>query len=151
MNVPLLLEHAEANLSSATELLDYFDDMYLTELSFDNNRRATRMSFLLAVASLGLSLLVIPSFWTDLLQMEPVIAIIGDLARSQGWGLQISLLLLIVGIVHSLIVFAGIMSLPVIALYRYLHKRHYIQLTSKPTGNKHVLQRLKIVSNARAF
>ncbi len=68
LGVPRTLEHLERNISSINSVVDHIDELYLADLSEKNNDKTTLLSIGLAAASLTLTLLMLPSFWIDLLQ-----------------------------------------------------------------------------------
>lgn len=88
--VPLLLEHAERNVSNLTGLLDHVDELYLAEVSERSNQQTFWLSSVLAALSLSITLFALPSFWADIADLEsrtpqtsglsviPVVAAVGD-------------------------------------------------------------------------
>jgi hypothetical protein len=88
--VPLLLEHAERNVSNLTSLLDHVDELYLAEVSERSNQQTFWLSSVLAALSLSITLFALPSFWADLADLQasspkttslsviPVVAAVGD-------------------------------------------------------------------------
>jgi len=66
--VPRTLEHLERNINSINNVVDHIDELYLADLSEKNNDNSTLLSLGLAAASLTLTLLMLPSFWIDLVQ-----------------------------------------------------------------------------------
>jgi len=70
--VPQILEHVERNINSTAEFVNHIDELYLADLSEKGNDNDTRLSMILAAASLTLTILILPSFWADLSQiLEP--------------------------------------------------------------------------------
>jgi len=70
--VPQILEHIERNINSTAEFVNHIDELYLADLSEKSNENDARLSMILAAASFTLTILILPSFWSDLGQMpEP--------------------------------------------------------------------------------
>jgi hypothetical protein len=89
LGVPPILEHIERNINSTAEFVNHIDELYLADLSEKSNENDTRLSMILAAASLTLTILILPSFWADLGQileprlsryglLLPVMEMIGD-------------------------------------------------------------------------
>lgn len=89
LGVPRMLEHIERNINSTAEFVNHIDELYLADLSEKSNQNDTRLSMILAAASLTLTILILPSFWADLGQIVephlsrygtflPVMELIGD-------------------------------------------------------------------------
>jgi len=66
LGVDVTLENIERNIDSINSVVDHIDELYIADLSEKSNDKATLMSIGLAAASLTLTLLMLPSFWTDL-------------------------------------------------------------------------------------
>ena len=66
LGVDVTLENIERNIDSINSVVDHVDELYIADLSEKSNDKATLMSIGLAAASLTLTLLILPSFWTDL-------------------------------------------------------------------------------------
>jgi hypothetical protein len=66
LNVPTTLTHIERNISSINSVVDHVDEWYMADLAEQSNDMATILSLGLAAAGFILTLLVLPSFWTDL-------------------------------------------------------------------------------------
>lgn len=66
LGVPQTLQHIRSNISSINSVVDHIDELYLADLSEQNNDKATIMSLGLAAASLILTVLSLPSFFVDL-------------------------------------------------------------------------------------
>lgn len=60
------LDHIQRNIEGINSVVEHVDEWYLADLSEKSNDRETVMSLGLAAASLTLTLLMWPSFWTDL-------------------------------------------------------------------------------------
>src|SRR3989304_322180 len=72
LGVPQILQHIERNINSTAEFVNHIDELYLADLSEKSNDNDTRLSMILAAASLTLTILILPSFWADLGQIfEP--------------------------------------------------------------------------------
>jgi hypothetical protein len=89
LGVPQILEHIERNINGTAEFVNHIEELYLADLSEKSNDNGTRLSMILAAASLTLTILILPSFWADLSQildpqlskyspMLPIIEIFGD-------------------------------------------------------------------------
>ena len=70
MQVEVLLEHAERNVTSLTSLVNHTDELYLAELSERSNQRTVWLSIVLAAVSLSIILFSLPSFWADIDQLN---------------------------------------------------------------------------------
>jgi len=66
LGVDVTLENIERNIDSINSVVDHVDELYIADLSEKSNDKATLLSIGLAAASLTLTLLILPSFWTDL-------------------------------------------------------------------------------------
>jgi hypothetical protein len=66
LNVPTTLTHIERNIVSINSVADHVDEWYMADLAEQSNDMSTLLSLGLAAASFILTLLVLPSFWTDL-------------------------------------------------------------------------------------
>jgi hypothetical protein len=69
LGVPTILQHVERNIDSIVEFVNHIDELYLADLSEKSNENDTRMSMILAAASLTLTILILPSFWADISQV----------------------------------------------------------------------------------
>jgi hypothetical protein len=65
MGVPQTLQHIQRNIDSINTVVDHVDELYLADLSEQNNDKTTLLSLGVAAASLTLTLLMLPSFWAD--------------------------------------------------------------------------------------
>ncbi len=70
LDVPQIFEHIRRNVDSINSVADHVDELYLADLAERNNDKATLLSVGLAAASFILTLLVLPSFWADLINWE---------------------------------------------------------------------------------
>lgn len=66
LGVPTIQEHIERNITSINSVVDHVDELYLADLSEKESDNSTILSLGLAAASLTLTLLMLPSFWADL-------------------------------------------------------------------------------------
>ncbi len=70
LSVPVLLNHAERNVTHMTSLLNHVDELYIALIS----KRSNQLTFWLSAGVAGVSLIVIlyslPSFWADIDQLE---------------------------------------------------------------------------------
>lgn len=64
------LEHIDQNIDNINQVVDHVDEWYLADLSEKSNDKATLLSLGLAAGSLTLTLLMLPSFWADIGNME---------------------------------------------------------------------------------
>ncbi|GAB4439141.1 MAG: hypothetical protein OHK0015_33630 [Chloroflexi bacterium OHK40] len=64
-DVPLLMQHAERNVANLNELINHIDELYLADLSENNNRLSFYLSILLAGLSLSVIVFTVISFWAD--------------------------------------------------------------------------------------
>jgi hypothetical protein len=72
LGVPMILEHVERNIESIVEFVNHIDELYIADLSEKSNENDSRLSRILAAASLTLTILILPSFWADIAQViEP--------------------------------------------------------------------------------
>jgi hypothetical protein len=70
MQTPLLVNHAERNVSNLTNLVDHVDELVLAQLSENSNAQNSRQSIILAGLSLSIILFTLPSFWADIDQLN---------------------------------------------------------------------------------
>jgi hypothetical protein len=66
LSLPLMLNQIERNINSINSVVDHVDEWYMADLAEQSNDMSTLLSLGLAAASFILTLLVLPSFWTDL-------------------------------------------------------------------------------------
>lgn len=59
------LKHIARNIDSINSVVDHVDEWYLADLAEKSNDQSNLFSFMLAAASLMLTLLMLPSFWAD--------------------------------------------------------------------------------------
>lgn len=69
LEVPQILKHIERNIESINSVADHVDELYIADLSEKSNDKATLLSMGVAALSLIVALLVLPSFWIDLVDM----------------------------------------------------------------------------------
>ena len=69
-DVPRIFTHIEHNIDSINSVADHVDELYIADLSEKGNDKATILSMGLAAVSFILTLLALPSFWADLLQVR---------------------------------------------------------------------------------
>ena len=69
LGVPMILEHVERNIESIVEFVNHIDELYIADLSEKSNENDSRLSRILAAASLTLTILILPSFWADIAQV----------------------------------------------------------------------------------
>lgn len=69
LGMPRILEHVERNIESIVEFVNHIDELYIADLSEKSNENSSRLSMIFAAASLTLTILILPSFWADILQV----------------------------------------------------------------------------------
>lgn len=70
LGLPRMLEQIERNIVSINSVVDHVDEWYMADLAEQSNDMATILSLGLAAASFILTLLMLPSFWADLSQVD---------------------------------------------------------------------------------
>lgn len=70
LGLPRMLDQIERNIISINSVVDHVDEWYMADLAEQSNDMATLLSLGLAAASFILTLLILPSFWADLSQIE---------------------------------------------------------------------------------
>lgn len=70
MQITVLMQHAERNVSNLTNLVDHVDEIYLAQLSERSNEQNSRQSIILAGLSLTIILFTLPSFWADITALD---------------------------------------------------------------------------------
>jgi hypothetical protein len=70
LGVPTLLTHIDRNISSLNSLVDHVDELYALDLAEKNNDMSAIMTLGLTALSLILTLIMLPSFWTDIQQIN---------------------------------------------------------------------------------
>ncbi|MCB0165337.1 MAG: hypothetical protein KDI79_14000 [Anaerolineae bacterium] len=68
LDVPRITDHIERNIESINRVADHVDELYIADLAEKGNDKATILSLGLTAVSFILVLLVLPSFWADLIQ-----------------------------------------------------------------------------------
>ncbi|HXF84951.1 MAG TPA: hypothetical protein VNK49_06130 [Anaerolineales bacterium] len=66
LGLPAILDQIDRNIGSINSVVDHVDEWYMADLAEQSNDMSTLLSLGLAAASFTLTLLVLPSFWTDL-------------------------------------------------------------------------------------
>jgi hypothetical protein len=69
LDVPRILVHVERNIESINSVADHVDELYIADLSEKSNDKATMLSIGLAGISFIVTLLALPSFWFDLMEI----------------------------------------------------------------------------------
>lgn len=77
LGVPTLLTHIDRNITSLNSLVDHIDELFALDLAEKNNDMSTVMTLGLAAVSLILTVIMLPSFWTDLQQIESTDDVLG--------------------------------------------------------------------------
>ena len=70
LGILLALEHIQRNLDAINQLGDHIDELYLGDLAEENNNFSFWSSMGLAGLSLILTVLILPSFWADMQQLN---------------------------------------------------------------------------------
>ncbi len=70
LGVPMLLTHIDRNISSLNSLVDHTDELYALDLAEKNNDLSAVMTLGLTAVSFILTLIMLPSFWTDIQQVD---------------------------------------------------------------------------------
>lgn len=68
LNVLRIFAHVQRNMENINSAADHVDELYSADLAEKNNLKTTLLSIGLAAASFVLTLLALPSFWTDLME-----------------------------------------------------------------------------------
>jgi hypothetical protein len=71
LDVPRILVHIDRNIESINSVADHVDELYIADLSEKSNDKATMLSIGLAGVSFIVTLLALPSFWSDLAAVHP--------------------------------------------------------------------------------
>ncbi len=66
LDVPRILVHIDRNIESINSVADHVDELYIADLSEKSNDKATMLSIGFAAVSFIVTLLALPSFWSDL-------------------------------------------------------------------------------------
>ena len=66
----MLLTHIDRNISSLNSLVDHTDELYALDLAEKNNDLSAVMTLGLTAVSFILTLIMLPSFWTDIQQVD---------------------------------------------------------------------------------
>lgn len=83
LGVPTLLTHIDRNMTSLNGLVDHIDELYALDLAEKNNDLSAVMTLGLTSVSFILTLIMLPSFWTDLQQIEASDPILGTLFNTR--------------------------------------------------------------------
>jgi hypothetical protein len=70
LGIFLALEHIQRNLDAINQLGDHIDELYLGDLAEENNTFSFWSSMGLTGISLILTILILPSFWADMQQLN---------------------------------------------------------------------------------
>lgn len=70
LGVPTLLTHIDRNITSLNSLVDHIDELYALDLAEKNNDLSAVMTLGLTAVSFILTLIMLPSFWTDIQQIN---------------------------------------------------------------------------------
>lgn len=79
LGVPTLLTHIDRNITSLNSLVDHIDELYALDLAEKNNDLSAVMTLGLTAVSFILTLIMLPSFWTDIQQVELHNSILGEI------------------------------------------------------------------------
>ncbi len=102
MQVSILVNNAERNVSNLTNLVDHVDELVLAQLSESSNEQNSRQSLILAGLSLSIILFTLPSFWADINQLSSTNILIQFIQRY-----NILTALAILGSILAPIIFIG--------------------------------------------
>ena len=81
LGVPTLLTHIDRNMTSLNSLVDHIDELYALDLAEKNNDLSAVMTLGLTAVSFILTLIMLPSFWTDLQQIELTNQVLGKIFK----------------------------------------------------------------------
>lgn len=101
LGVPTLLTHIDRNISSLNSLVNHIDELYALDLAEKNNDLSAVMTLGLTAVSFILTIIMLPSFWADLQQIDknkPELGLFSDniFLNSFGWaGTAIGLVLIL--------------------------------------------------------
>jgi len=79
LGVPTLLTHIDRNISSLNSLVDHVDELYALDLAEKNNDMSAVMTIGLTAVTFILTLIMLPSFWTDTQQIKTSNSILSEL------------------------------------------------------------------------
>jgi hypothetical protein len=131
MQVSILVNNAERNVSNLTNLVDHVDELVLAQLSESSNEQNSRQSLILAGLSLSIILFTLPSFWADINQLSSTNTLIQFIQRY-----NILTALAVMGSILAPIIFIGSIMVAVSAAmpskYKFW-KRH--KPTSRPNDS----------------
>ena len=113
LGVPTLLTHIDRNITSLNSLVDHIDELYALDLAEKNNDLSAVMTLGLTAVSFILTLIMLPSFWTDIQQITTGDSSIGKILNH---------VLLFIGISGTFLAFALIL----ISLYIFKYSRRHI-------------------------
>jgi len=90
LGVPTLLTHIDRNITSLNSLVNHIDELYALDLAEKNNDLSAVMTLGLTAISFILTLIMLPSFWADLQQMDSTGQVLTRLSNesfrnSLGW------------------------------------------------------------------
>jgi hypothetical protein len=102
MQVSILVNNAERNVSNLTNLVDHVDELVLAQLSESSNEQNSRQSLILAGLSLSIILFTLPSFWADISQLSSTNALVEFIQQN-----NILTALAVLGSILAPIIFIG--------------------------------------------
>lgn len=79
LGVPTLLTHIDRNITSLNSLVDHIDELYALDLAEKNNDLSAVMTLGLTAVSFILTLIMLPSFWIDLQQINLTDPVLGKI------------------------------------------------------------------------
>ena len=79
LGVPTLLTHIDRNISSLNSVVDHVDELYALDLAEKNNDLSAVITLGLTAVSFILTLIMLPSFWTDTQQIDASSPVLGEL------------------------------------------------------------------------
>ena len=113
LGVPTLLTHIDRNITSLNSLVDHIDELYALDLAEKNNDLSAVMTLGLTALSFILTLIMLPSFWTDIQQIKTGNSILSII---------LNIALFLIGVLGTILAFALIG----ISLYIFNHSRKHV-------------------------
>ncbi len=115
-SVPLALQHAAENISNLNALVEHLDELFLADTSLHRDRINFLASLIFTGFSLVLTVLMLPSFWADIHQLDeslfPGSILAGYLAQINEAGSWLAVILVVLS--------AGLFSFSSVLLLRNL-------------------------------
>lgn len=119
-SVPQSLQHAAENISNLNALVEHLDELFLADTSTQREQLNFRSSLAITALSLVLTVLILPSFWADLRQLDisqhPGAFLAGYLSLINEIGSWMAVILVLLS--------ATLFIVSVILLFNSWHKSH---------------------------